>query len=253
MESGTECEIRKNVTRKAPASIGSRPTRLDQPVEGGPGLLEPAPRHRESEGEAVDGRVAPLPQERKGPDVVLVGVREKHAVDSFARERGEVGGDPVDAGKRLVGERDADVDENAGAGALEPEDVLAELADAPERDDLERRVHAARQPRASSRNCSGDSSSARARGELAESLERPLPVGARTRRRERVGERLPARVEAERRQGERPAGELGLGRRRPRSQLEHAEDETLGRGRNAPGGRSKRILPEARVAARTER
>ena len=115
MESGTECEIRKNVTAES-ARIDRVPAdRLDQPVERGAGLLEPAPRHREREGEAVDGRVAPLAQERKRPDVVLVAVREEDAVDPLARERGEVGRDPVDAGKRLVRERDADVDEDAGA------------------------------------------------------------------------------------------------------------------------------------------
>ena len=121
---------------------GFGPPRLDQPGGGKTGLLQPAPGEREREREPVDRGVGPFRKEGKRPHVIFVAVRQQNGVDRNAPERREVGGDPVDAGKRLVRKRDADVDDEVRPAARQPEHVASELTEAPERD--ERDVRAGR-------------------------------------------------------------------------------------------------------------
>ena len=143
-------------------------------------------------------------------------------------------------GKRLVGKRDADVHEDARRPRTQPEDVLAELADAAERDDLERHA-GGRQSRASARKSSSESSSARARG------LRPRASRARSHpaRGPAEASALPSvlrrRVEAERGEAQGAAHEVRIERFGTRRRARARSRQTFGRGRNAPGGRSKRI------------
>ena len=72
--------------------------------------------------------------------MVLVGVRDQERLDVLAAflEVGDVGHDEVDAEHLLVGEHQAAVDHDDVVAVLEHVHVLADLADAAERNDAKR-------------------------------------------------------------------------------------------------------------------
>ena len=78
-------------------------------------------------------------------DVVLVAVREDDRVDAAGRvaQVGEVGQDEVDARHLVAREREAAVDQDAALALLDDAQVVADLAQAPERDDAYDVAHAA--------------------------------------------------------------------------------------------------------------
>jgi hypothetical protein len=82
---------------------------------------------------------------RQAADVVLVAVGEHDRVDLVAavEQVGEVGDDEVDAVHLGGGEADAHVDHDDAAVVLDDGHVLADLAQASEREDAEGRSHAA--------------------------------------------------------------------------------------------------------------
>ena len=89
----------------------------------------------------VDGHARELGQHvRQAADVVLVGVGDEERLDLVAAllEVGDVGHDEVDAEHLLVGEHQPAVDDDDVVAVLEDVHVLADLADAAERDDAER-------------------------------------------------------------------------------------------------------------------
>ncbi len=117
--------------------------RLDERFRREARFLEAPPGERERERQAVDGRPAPLAQERESADVVFVTVGQEHRVYREVLQWREVRGDPVDSGKGFVGERDADVDDEVRSGRGDPENVAPELAETTEGDerDVGGKVH----------------------------------------------------------------------------------------------------------------
>ncbi len=88
----------------------------------------------------VHGHAGELGQDvRQAADVVLVGVGDDEGADPLApvAQVGDVGHDEVDAVHLLLGEHESAVDDDDLVGELEDGHVLADLADAAERDDPE--------------------------------------------------------------------------------------------------------------------
>ena len=105
-------------------------------------LPEALPGQGESHARPVDRHVELAQEVRERPDVVLVGVREDHPPHLLApREQGrEVGDDVVDAGHLVVGEHETAVDGQEVLAGLEQHHVEADLAEAAEREDANRRL-----------------------------------------------------------------------------------------------------------------
>ncbi len=101
-------------------------------------LFEAALDQGQREGGAVDRDVHLRQQERDAADVVFVAVGENQAADVLAilLEVGEVGRDDVDAQQFGVGEHHAGVEDDDVVAVADGHAVHAELAQAPERDDL---------------------------------------------------------------------------------------------------------------------
>ena len=86
----------------------------------------------------VDGHAGELGQDvGQAADVVLVGVGDDEGLDLLAlvAQVVDVGHDEVDAVHLLLGEHQAAVDDDDLVGVLEDRHVLADLADAAQRDD----------------------------------------------------------------------------------------------------------------------
>ena len=198
----------------------------------------------------------PGEQEGEGADVVLVAVRQDDAVDRAAVvEELHVGDDDVDAEVLGAGEHHAGVDDETVPAVAVDHQVHPELAEAAERDDLERDA-----------SCNGppDEVYQRGRGHAARERDERLrghglgaerPVDSRVRSRSARALRLVARerraqvlqdrlaplrerraqhrLETARRDPRRPA-------RSPARVHRVTVETTSGRGRNAPGGRSNR-------------
>ena len=81
---------------------------------------------------------------RHGADVVLVPVRQHQRGDLVLLQLAEVGDDEVDAEQLGLREHDAGIDEDGGVAAGDHHHVHAELAQASERHELERRVSSVR-------------------------------------------------------------------------------------------------------------
>ena len=210
-------------------------------------LLEPPPRERQREREAVDRARrttrAGTAARRCGPRGRASGRRRRSARRAATERSGAMRSMP---GKRLVGKRDADVHEDARAaaraargrcvpnsptppsGTISSGAVTRAAAIARERQEvLERQLlgarHAASCPSASS------AAPSRARG---------------ARGGQRVGERLAARVEPERGEAQRARATQRPARAASsRGVSSRTLEMTFGRGRKAPGGRSKRMRP----------
>ena len=123
---------------------GDRVARADglQPIAGVDAVLfelrlDERQRHRR----AVDRAVEQRHHVRHGADVILVAVGEDQRLDLLAPrlDEGQVGDDQVDAELVGVGEHDAGVDEDGRVLPRHGHHVHAELAEASEGDDLERR------------------------------------------------------------------------------------------------------------------
>ena len=137
-----------HAVRDADELDGERPdgddvARLDrlQPIAGVDAvLLELRLDQRQRHGRAVHGPVERGQHVRHGADVILVAVGEDQRLDLVAPrlDVGEVRNDQIDA--ELVGVRkhDAGVDEDRGVLPGHRHHVHAELAEAAQRDDLER-------------------------------------------------------------------------------------------------------------------
>src|SRR6185437_11109503 len=74
-------------------------------------------------------------EEGQGADVILVGVREDDGADGAVAEVAEVGKDDVDAEVLVARERHPRVDDDDLVAELEHRHVLADLAEAAERND----------------------------------------------------------------------------------------------------------------------
>ena len=106
-------------------------------------LLDLAAEETAGEGRGVDRDARELRQHvGQAADVVLVGVgdQERPDVGLALLEVGDVGNDEVDPEHLLVGEHQPAVDHDDVVAVLEHVHVLADLADAAERDDPEDRV-----------------------------------------------------------------------------------------------------------------
>ncbi len=111
-----------------------------------PVLVQLRLHHAEREPRAPDLAHADLAHHvRQRADVILVAVREDDRVDAARRvaQVGEVGQDEVDAGHLVAREREAAVDQDAALALLDDAQVVADLAQAPERDDAYDVAHAA--------------------------------------------------------------------------------------------------------------
>ena len=103
-------------------------------------LLDLVAEQAAGERRGVDRHARELRQDvRQGADVVLVGVGDEERLDVGLAllEVGDVGDDEVDAEHLLVGEHEPAVDDDDVVAVLEHVHVLADLADAAERDDAE--------------------------------------------------------------------------------------------------------------------
>ena len=111
-----------------------------------PVLVELRLDHAEREPRAPDLAHADLAHDvRQRADVILVAVREDHGVDAAGRlaQVGEVGQHEVDAGHLVAREGEAAVDQDAALALLDHAEVVADLAEAAERDDAYDVAHAA--------------------------------------------------------------------------------------------------------------
>ena len=136
--SGTECDMRTSSTRNGPSSIDpeSGPTSrsseaFNRPCSSSFDLTRPRVRRVAS----TDAHPDLAQQVGQRADVVLVGMRQDHRQHLSALEIAEVGQDQVDAQVLVPGEREPRVDHDRLAQQLEHGHVLADLAEAPERDD----------------------------------------------------------------------------------------------------------------------
>ena len=184
-------------TSNGPASmISPSLTSSTYDVAGELVLVELGARHRHRQRAAVDRRrvvhAELAQQERQAAEVVLVAVRDDDRLDvrDAAAQVGEVGQDEVDAHHLGRREAQADVDEDDPVLVLDDRHVLADLAQAAERQDAQRtaqrgstfkpwRRRAARGPAAS-------------RGSSRSRARRPRRrAGAARRRRGRAGSARP--------------------------------------------------------------
>ena len=121
----TRSRGRTVVSRAARLVIVLRKLRLDE---------------REREGRAVDGALENLEDVRHGADVVLVSMRQDQGGDVVLLQLAQVRDDEVDPEQLGLGEHHASIDEDGSVAAGDNHHVHAELAQAPERHELERRV-----------------------------------------------------------------------------------------------------------------
>ena len=104
-------------------------------------LLDLVAEEAAGEGRGVDRHARELGQDvRQRADVVLVGVGDEEGLDLVLvlLEVGDVGDDEIDPEHLLVGEHQPAVDHDDVVAVLEHVHVLADLADAAERDDAKR-------------------------------------------------------------------------------------------------------------------
>ena len=136
-------------------------------------LVELRLDHAEREARAPHLAHADLAHDvRQRADVILVPVREDDGVDAARglAQVGEVGQDEIDAGHLVAREREAAVDQDAALALLDHAEVVADLAQAAERDDAYDVSHAAAvRPRAaraerSTAHCSSVASTSGRRG-----------------------------------------------------------------------------------------
>ncbi len=145
-ESGIECATRTSSTRNGPSSSGSSPGvggdelgLLPEPV-----LVELRLHERERQRRRDDRFDVDLSQEVRQPaDVILVAVREDHRADESTLEVADVRQEEIDAEVLVAREREPRVDDDDLVADLVHGHVLADLAEAAERDDPERVAHAA--------------------------------------------------------------------------------------------------------------
>jgi hypothetical protein len=112
------------------------------------GLLDAVAGEAEAERRPVDRRGDVAQQVRETADVVLVPVREHHALDAVGvvAQVGEIGQHEVDAGHVGVGEHQPAVDDEDPPVDLEAEAVASDLPQSAEEDDADRVRHAERLP-----------------------------------------------------------------------------------------------------------
>ena len=109
-------------------------------------LLDLVAEQAAGERRGVDRHARELRQDvRQGADVVLVGVGDQERLDVGLAllEVGDVGDDEVDPEHLLVGEHQPAVDDDDVVAVLEHVHVLADLADAAERDDSKGKIGSA--------------------------------------------------------------------------------------------------------------
>ena len=141
-QSGIECAMRTNssgngaeLDRLARARPRAARSRAASPCSSSFDLTRPERQARRDHLVAVD-----LAQQvRQRADVVLVAVREDDARDALVAQVAEVGQDEVDAEVLVAREREPGVDDDDLAAVLVDGHVLADLAEAAERDDPKRR------------------------------------------------------------------------------------------------------------------
>ena len=132
--------MRKAVTSKWPSSTVSPGSSATQRVVAQLVLLELVAQQAARQARGVDGHAGELGQDvGQAADVVLVRVGDDEGLDALAlvAQVGDVRHDEVDAVHLLLGEHEAAVDDDDLVGELEDGHVLADLADAAERDDPE--------------------------------------------------------------------------------------------------------------------
>ena len=135
--SGIECAIRTNSSRNGPSSSGGA-FRVDLAQLGGAQqavLVELRLDEPERQPRRPDLAARHLAhQVRQRADVILVRVGEHDARTSLVAEVAEVGEDQVDAEVLVAREREPGVDDDLSSADLEDGHVLADLAEAAERD-----------------------------------------------------------------------------------------------------------------------
>ena len=140
--SGIEWPIRNATTPNGPIWSSSPGSSGEDRVVVELVLLDLVAEQAAGERRGVDRHARELRQDvRQGADVVLVGVGDQERLDVGLAllEVGDVGDDEVDPEHLLVGEHQAAVDDDDVVAVLEHVHVLADLADAAERDDPEGR------------------------------------------------------------------------------------------------------------------
>ena len=141
MASGMEWPTRNGMTPNAPIWISSPGLRSSSGLLWSLCSLILLPRSPRARVRRVDRHAWEVGQHvRQAADVVLVGVGDQECLDVLAAflEVGDVGHDEVDAEHLLVGEHEPAVDDDDLVAVLEDVAVLADLADAAERDDAQR-------------------------------------------------------------------------------------------------------------------
>ena len=136
--SGIEWPIRKATTPNGPIWSSSPGSRATSGIVVELVLLDLVAKEPAGEGRGVDRHARKLGQHvRQRADMVLVGVGDEEGLDLglVLLEVGDVGDDEVDPEHLLVGEHQAAVDHDDLVAVLEHVHVLADLADAAERDD----------------------------------------------------------------------------------------------------------------------
>ena len=90
----------------------------------------------------VDGHINPVEDVGQRADVVLVSVRDEDGLDlvGVLDKVGDIGDDEIDAGHVLFGEQDTRVDDDCLVPVLDDHHVLADLAEAAQRDHAQRNV-----------------------------------------------------------------------------------------------------------------
>ena len=143
-ESGIECATRTSSTRNGPSTSGASPgsaaTSSDFCPE--PVLVQLRLHQRERQRCRDDGVDVDLAQEVGQPaDVVLVAVREDDRANAPPFEVADVREQEVDAEVLVARERETRVDDDHLSPGLVDRHVLADLAEAAERDDAQRVAH----------------------------------------------------------------------------------------------------------------
>ena len=144
---------RAELERRVAGRRGDELRLLREPV-----LVELRLHERERQRRRDDRFDVDLSQEVRQPaDVILVAVREDHRADESALEVADVRQQEVDAEVLVARERESRVDDDDLVADLVDGHVLADLAEAAERDDPQRR----RSSRLSLRTCRGESATQR--------------------------------------------------------------------------------------------
>ena len=118
----------------------ARPHRVQTILDVQTMLVELGPHERERQRGAVDRTIDVRQQIGHGPDVVLVPMREHERRHALLLQLGQVGNDEIDAEDLAFRERHAGIDDETRVAAHEGHEVHAELSEAPERDDFNRRT-----------------------------------------------------------------------------------------------------------------